>query len=88
MKKILIFIIMILSCDSNVQNDKSDMRLIELGEIKIESLSCDGVKRKIEYCLGLKEGAMNSVKFCGEKSRKDIAILNSCEEIKEYIKGN
>ena len=88
MKKLLFFILILLSCEGSLtEPDASKKKDIVMGDMTVDILSCDGVKRKIEVCLGFHNGALNYVGNCTLKTRKEVSRLTGCLEVKDYVQG-
>jgi len=89
-KKFLIvffLVTLLFSCKGEINSESDSDRGFTIGGITYEVLSCEGVRNKVEKCLGISQGSLNYIEKCGEKSRLDIAKMNSCEEVLKYIKG-
>ena len=86
---ITFFLILTFSCKGKINEKDKNIggNDINIGGITYDILDCEGVKRKVERCLKLHSGALNYLEGCGEKSRVDIAKLQSCEEVVKYVLG-
>lgn len=88
MKKLLFVILILLSCEGSIsEQDASKKKNIVIGDMSIDILSCDDIKRKIEVCLDFHNGALNYVGNCTLKTREEVSRLNGCLEVKDYVLG-
>ena len=86
MKKLLFIILILLSCEGSInEQDASKKKDLVIGDMTVDILSCDGVKRKVEVCLGLHEGALNYIGNCTLKTREEVSQLNDCFEVRDYM---
>ena len=88
MKKLLFIMLILLSCEGAIsEQDAAKKRDLIIGDMTVDILSCDGVKRKVEVCLGLHEGSLNYIGNCTLKTREEVSQLNGCPEVRDYVRG-
>lgn len=55
-------------------------------ETQVET-ECEQIKDIVTDCMGLHRGAFDYIKNCGDASLEKIKLINTCNEILNYIEN-
>jgi hypothetical protein len=56
-------------------------------KVELPKTECEQIKDIVTDCMGLHRGALDYIKSCGDISLEEINLINTCDEILNYIEN-